>query len=431
VRRPVVTIGALLLAIGALGAGASATTPAPSALPQEIRLYVGDSRVLNVDTLRVAVGNGAIVSVTSLPKRQLLLLAESPGRTALQVWLRDGTRHRIDIDVSAEDIEATARVVRELLGGVEGISARVIGSRIVLEGLAAGGRARDRAAAIATLYPHVVVDFVGKVAWETMIRFDVRIIEMRTGALQDLGVRWRDEIAGPNVGLIAEAVSNPVRGGADAPREVWPPVAYAGWVTAIDSRIRLLEQQGDAAVVAEPMLSCRSGGSARFVSGGELPIPVFDALGGADVEYKDYGVILDVRPVAGPDGTIFARIDTEVSQVDNAQTVLGVPGFLKHQSATEVNLRAGETLVIAGLVNRVRSRDRQQVPVLGNLPAIGAAFRSRARRSQDSELAIFITPRFATPEPASDVVADDADALARSLQQRAEALPPIPAAGKP
>jgi len=438
----------LALCAAVLLAQAAPSGAAAQPLPAHIDLFVGDSRVLEASPSRIAVGNGAIVSVTSLQGGELLLLGESAGRTALQLWLHDGTQHRVTIEVAETDMHATLRVVRELLVGVEGVGARPIGNRIVLEGLAAGARAQDRAAAIATLYPGVVLNFVGKVAWESMIHFDVRIVEVRSGALRDVGVRWRDDINGPNAGLIADLVTNdlfravpqaPELGqiqGGPLPQRVWPPKAYLGWVTTIDSRIRLLEQRGDAVIVAEPMLSCRSGGSARFVSGGELPIPVFDPQGGADIEYKEYGVILDVKPVAEPDGSIYARIDTEVSQVDNAQSVLGVPGFIKRQSATEVNLREGETLVIAGLVNRQFSRERQQVPGLGNLPVVGGAFRARTRRSTDSELAIFITPRIVAGEPGTAGPAEAAQALAERLQGQIDALapqplPPAPPPGRP
>lgn len=386
-------------------------------LPGELDLYVGDSRVLDVSPARIAVGNGAIVSVTTLPNGQLLILGEAAGRTTLQLWLRDGRQHRVVIDVAANDMAATLRVVRELLVGVEGVGARPIGGRIVLDGLATGARAQDRAAVIATLYPGVVLNFVGKVAWESMIHFDVRIVEVRTGALREVGVRWREDIAGPEAGIVVDLVAN------DPQREkIWPPRLRLGWAATLDSRIRLLAQRGDAVIVAEPMLSCRSGGSARFVSGGELPIPVIDKLGGADIEYKEYGVILDVKPIAEPGGSIYARIDTEVSQVDDAQRVLGVPGFLKRRSATEVNLREGETLVIAGLVNRTRSGERQQLPGLGNLPVVGAAFRSRTRRSLESELAIFITPRIVVAERVGAEPAETPGETSDRLQQQVEGL---------
>jgi pilus assembly protein CpaC len=105
----------------------------------------------------------------------------------------------------------------------------------------------------------------------------------------------------------------------------------------------MLEQGGEATVVAEPRLSCRSGGAARFVAGGEIPVPVVNGVGSTDVEYREYGVILDIKPIADASGAIFARIETELSQIDGAQRVNGVPGLLKRRSTTDVNVSAAPT----------------------------------------------------------------------------------------
>ncbi len=407
---------------------ACATTAAPLApgepaaagvLPQRIDLFVGDSRVLAVRTARIAVGNGKVLAVSPVSAGQLVLIGESPGSTVLQMWLRDGRQHRVLVTVSANDLEATLQAVRELLAGTEGVTARLSGRRIVIEGDAAGARARERAAAIATLYPGLVLDFVGKIGWESMIHFDVRIVEFRRGRLRELGIRWRDDINGPNAGVIADFVTNerfratpPASGLPDStlqglPQRVASAAKYLGIATTLDSRIRLLEQQGEATIVAEPTLSCRSGGAARFVAGGEIPFPVVSGVGSTDVEYKEYGVILDVRPVADATGAVFARVETELSQVDNSQRVLGVPGFLKRRTATDINLRDGETLVMAGLTSEQRSDETQGVPGLSRVPVGGRLFGTRGRRSESSELVIFLTPRIVRASPPPDPLPPD------------------------
>lgn len=389
------------------------------ALPQRVDLFVGDSRVLAVRTARIAVGNGKVLAVSPVSAGQLVLIGESPGSTVLQLWLRDGRQHRVLVTVAANDLETTLQSVRELLGGVDGVSARLSGRRIVLEGDAASGRARERAAAIATLYPGVVLDFVGKVGWESMVHFDVRIVEFRRGRLRELGIRWRDDVNGPNAGVIADFVANnrfrplpPGSGLPDStlqslPNRIGGAAAYLGIATTLDSRIRLLAQQGEATIVAEPTLSCRSGGSARFVAGGEIPFPVVSGVGSTDVEYKEYGVILDVKPVADSAGAVFARVETELSQVDNSQRVLGVPGFLKRRSATDINLRDGETLVIAGLTSQQRSTEEQGVPGLARIPVGGRLFGARGKRGEDSELVIFLTPRIVRATRAADPLPPD------------------------
>lgn len=393
-------------AIAVAGKSAAARVGAP--VPEHIELFVGETRALDLRPRRIALGNGNVVSVTTLRSRQVLLMAEAVGRTSLLIWLAEGKPHRVTVEVVPVDLEATQRAVQDLLRDVEGLSVRRLDHRLALEGSAVDSRAQERAATITALYPGVVINLVGKLGWESMIHFDVRIVEVRSSALRDLGLRWADDIDGPKAEVSTE--------------RRWPPRAQLGWAATLDSRIRLLEQRGEVHIVAEPMLSCRSGGSARFVSGGELPIPVTDGLGSTDVEYKEYGVILDVKPIADPSGVVLARIETEVSQVDESQRVLGVPGFLKRRTATDINLRPGETLVIAGLVYRTRATDRQQLPGLGSLPVAGALFRQRARRGQSSELAIFITPRIVQAVPVKESAADPTLELGERMRDRAREL---------
>lgn len=390
--------------IGSVCAGPARAEP----LPERLQLFVGESRTLSASPVRMAVGNGRIVSVTVVDARQLLLLGESPGSTVLQLWLRDGREARVRIDVSASNVEALIEDVRALIGGSAGLRARVAAGRVVLEGEGLDAATRARAAAVATLYPGLVLDFTGRLGAEATVQIDARIVELRRGSLRDLGVRWRGEVNGPNAAVVADLAVNdlfrPQPGEGPAPpaivppgTRVWPPRGHFGISTALDSRLALLEQQGALAVLAEPSLSCRSGGSARFVSGGEIPIPVVSGTGAADVEFREYGVILDVRPVVDSSGMIFARIETEISQVDGSQRVLGVPGLLKRRSATDVTLREGETLVLAGLVSELDARDRQGVPGLGRLPLAGRAFRADQRRRERTELVIFMTPRLIRP----------------------------------
>jgi pilus assembly protein CpaC len=391
--------------------GGAWTAAAREPLPETLDMFVGDSRVLGASVTRIAVGNGKVLSVSVINQDSLLLLGEGSGTTILQLWLTDGTRHRLLVRVSETDIEGTLQAVTAMLGNQSELSVRRAGSRLVLDAGVATEGAAQRAAAIAQLFPGVVVNLVGKSNLDRMIHFDVKIVEFRRAKLRELGIRWREDIAGPHARIAVDAATPQAL-------RTRPVQAYLGWVSDIDSRVRLLEENGDATVMAEPTLSCRSGGSARFVAGGEIPIPVVDRLGSTDVEYKEYGVILDVKPVADSTGAIVGRVDTEVSQVDPAQSVLGVPGFLKRRSATDVTMRDGETLVIAGLVNRAESSTVNGVPGLQRLPGAGRAFRSRAARAESTELVIFITPRLVSVAP-GDATADDSTVDRDELLRRA------------
>lgn len=391
-----------------------------AALPQRVDLFVGETRVLAASPKRMAVGNGRVLSVTVVDERQLLLLAEAPGLTVLHLWLRDGRESRITVHVAAGNLDSTLASVRELLQGVSGVTARASGGRIVLEGEGLGASARERAAAVAALFPGVVIDFVDRLGADATVQIEARIVEFRRSTLRELGVRWRTDINGPNAGVLADLIVSegyrpttpdlPSPATAAAGERIWPPRGYLGLSTTLDSRLRLLEQQGEVAVIAEPSLSCRSGGAARFVAGGEIPITALNSQGAADVEFKEYGVILDVKPVVDASGGIVARVEVEISQIDESQRVLGVPGFLKRRSVTDIRLGDGETLVLAGLVSRLDARDRSALPGLGRLPLAGRAFRADQRRREATELVIFLTPR----------VRRGADAGGQSLADRVE-----------
>ena len=381
------------------GQGAEVEPP----LPQRLDLFVGETRVLAAAPKRMAVGNGQVLSVTVVDDRQLLLLAEAPGLTVLHLWLRDGREARITVQVAAGNLDATLASVNELLEGADGVAARASGGRIVLEGEGLSAVARERAAAVAALFPGLVINFVDRLGADATVQIDARIVEFRRSTLRDLGVRWRSDINGPNAGVLADLIvsedyrpasPDPSAPAVSSSRErIWPPRGYLGLSTTLDSRLRLLEQQGDVAVIAEPSLSCRSGGAARFVAGGEIPITAINSQGSADVEFKEYGVILDVKPVIDGAGGIVARVEVEISQIDESQRVLGVPGFLKRRTVTDIRLLDGETLVLAGLVSRLDARDRSAVPGLGRVPVAGRAFRADLRRRDGTELVIFLTPR--------------------------------------
>ncbi|MEZ5499774.1 MAG: pilus assembly protein N-terminal domain-containing protein [Steroidobacteraceae bacterium] len=393
----------------------------------DLQLQIGATHLIDYPVRRAAIADGKILSASRVDGDMLLLLAEQTGSTEVRVWPRTGKSRLMRITVVDIDLDLLLGDVRELLGADSRIVARKIGRHIVLEGDAAAGD-RRRAAAVAELHPQVVINLTAGQTWESMIHFEVRILEVRRNRLRELGIDWRTDINGPHAAIAADFGNNslfrvvpagePHAASVDsvpAGSRIWPAATSAGWVSSIDSRIRFLEQQGDAYVLAEPNLSCRSGGNARFVSGGEIPIPVIDDRGSTDVEFHEYGVILDVTPTLLGGSRIHTRIDTEVSEIDESQRVLGVPGLLKRRTATDVNLQIGQTLVIAGLISQTRADSRSGLPVLHRAPLIGGLFRSRQRRGVDTELAILITPHLASAEAAPDAARD----LQQELLERA------------
>jgi pilus assembly protein CpaC len=240
----------------------------------------------------------------------------------------------------------------------------------------------------------------------------VRIMEFDKKAMHTIGIKWDNAIDGPTAGVAREWVTNPyyrvipgtVGGlngiGASLPTNQagitpvpFPGTAgYLGLISSITSRINLAMQTGNAWELASPQLSARSGGTADFLVGGQVPIPTSSAFGQTTVEYKDYGIKVHVEPLVNAEGDISAKIETEISKIDPAVTVNGFPGFLTRRGNTELNVHEGDTIVISGLVDSNAAKTIDKVPGLGQVPVLGELFRSRAFQANRTDLVVFVTP---------------------------------------
>ena len=410
----------------------STLTAADADTVETITLSLGQGHLMEVgQVLRIALGSGRVLQANWLDDRQLLLIPEAPGETTLHLWLKGGGIRKYQILVTESNSVRLAQDMNLLLGENSGVRARALGERILLEGQNPTEEGAWRAAELVKRYPQVI-SLVSRRGYEQMINLEVKMIEIGRNALKQLGVRWQGggagdwAVSGPSFGVIGdfkrsgaflpEGGAAATRGFAVAPR-IHPFATSASMVSSLSSMIDLMVQNGDAAVLAEPRLSTRSGGKARFVAGGELPIPVLSANGAANVDFKEYGVRFEVEPVVNAQGVISASLHTEVSSIDDEVTVMGVPGLRKQSSNTDVNLRPGETLVIAGMVRNEMSGAITKIPGLGDLPILGHLFRSKRFRQRESEMVVLITPRLS--EQGSSLAADP---RVQALQQRADAL---------
>ena len=371
--------------------------------PQQINLYVGQAHIINeVGIKRIAVGNGKVVQATALDDKQVLLLPEAPGQSTVHFWMKSGVEKAIVVTVVPADATRLVAEVQSLLGNLPNVTAKVVGDKVFVEGHDLSESQSLRLAEIAKRYPQIV-SLVSKVGVERMVEMDVRMIEIKRDAMETLGVKWNGSAQGPSFGIVGDIHrSGAMRSGgsvsgvtgADVRDRVAPFATAFGLATSFTSALNFMVQNGDAIILAEPRLSCRSGGTARFIAGGELPIPYSSGLGHTSIVFKEYGVKFDVSPVVSESGVIAAKIATEISAINFEVVVKDVPGLTKRRAETEVNLRENETLVIAGLISDESSRTVDKVAGLGDLPILGKLFRSRAFRERQTDLVIFITPRF-------------------------------------
>jgi Flp pilus assembly protein, secretin CpaC len=390
-------------------------TPLLAHAIDEITMFIGEIKIIEVGAIdRVAVGNAGLVSTSMLDNGQLLLLAEKEGETTVHIWYTDGAESDVKVQILPKDNARVVEEIRALLGDLRDVEVKQIGERIFLTGSVLTTD-EPLMSTIKTAYPQLI-DMTRKyeppasaliLPSQKMIYMNVKITEFNTNKLTELGINWADFVNGPSAGVIVEGVRNSqfnvrsdpnllpnISALAGIPTRIGTPLGYFGLAAEITSRINLLVQTGDAVILAEPKLSTRSGGKAEFLAGGEIPVVTTGALGTTNVEYKEFGIKLNIEPVVDSQDNIMAHVSTEISAVNQA-TPIGSgepPAFIKRTTSTDISMKDKETLVISGLMNRDLGNSVDKFPVLGDVPILGALFRSTRWNNNLTELVIFVTP---------------------------------------
>lgn len=391
-----------------------------------ITMFQGEIKTLPISKIqRVAVGSGRLLTATVLEK-ELVLLAESFGDTGLYVWLKDGTLKKYNVRISQVDVSDSVSQIRRIISAVPGMQVERVGGFAVITGATSKANLELIKNAVSK-YPQALnMAREEDVTMKKMIYLKVQLIEFRRTAFENLGIQWQQSITGPTGAFAFDAITSggftarqsdsglagavPGRSSPNAlpgsavpilpglPPRVSPPVGYLGIATSITSRINLAVTNGDAYILATPELSTRSGGEAKFLAGGQIPLVIpATALSPPSVSYKDYGIKLSIKPVADGDSNIMATIQTEVSAIDPSNTVQGNPGFLSRVTDSEINVKTGQTIVMSGLVNSDLSNQVDKMPWLGDIPILGNLFKSTNFRNNRSDLVVFVTPQVFDP----------------------------------
>jgi pilus assembly protein CpaC len=395
--------------------------PAAEAQTRQLRLAGGQAQLSVVQrtsqTLRtdqaftdVVVADPDIADAVPLTDRSIYVLGKKVGVTSVSVY--DAEKKLvgvIEVDVTQNAPRAAAEIRRSVDGDVR---ARAQAGGIALNGVAADAVQADRAARIARAQGGPVINQM-RVRGPQQVMLEVRFIEVSRNAGRDLGVRIGTTGDGVGTGATgrsgkgqigvlgfaagASALANPA--GAQPFGTLIGNLVRGG--TNIDVIIQALEEQGVARRLAEPNLVTMSGEKASFLAGGEIPVPVSQALGVATVEYKKVGVGLVFTPTVLSEGMINLRIEPEVSNIDatGGATVGGVqvPRISVSRASTVVELKSGQSFAIAGLLQNSSTSVAEQLPWAGDLPILGALFRSRSYQQKETELAIIVTPHLVQP----------------------------------
>ena len=369
-----------------------------------IRLMVNKSTVLTtrVPYKRVSVAQPDVADVSLVGPSEVLLTAKKPGSTQLILW-DDLDRSQVIDVVVGFDLRLLEAQVKSMFPKATVVLESANGS-IVLRGRVADLNTAQQIAAVAAPYGTSVLNFL-EVSGGQQIMLQVRFAEVDRSISQGFGFNAfaTDGVfkAGINEGPGASPMGSLATTGAVSV-DPTVPVFGAGKVgsSSFELFLTALRNNSLLRVLAEPNLTAISGQQASFLAGGEFPVPVPQPGGGGSaitIQYKQYGIQLNFTPTVLGDGRIRLQCAPQVSQLDytNSVTLNGfvVPGLTTRNVNTTVELAEGQTFALAGLLNNTITANKNVTPLLGDLPILGALFRSVKYQHNDTELVVLVTPR--------------------------------------
>jgi pilus assembly protein CpaC len=420
--RVAMIVCVLPMAVRPVASGAADSAgiaPAPAAAPV-IDLAVGAQQTLAAGrTLtRVAVGDPNVADVLILKggakkRGGVLLVGKSAGTTSVMLWERDGDA----------PLTYTVNVASAAAGGLLDGSTpdvKVLGGTAVIRGKASTMESHQRAASVAAgAVSSVGADGKGgkggavldasTIATRPVVQVDVRVVEFSRAVLKQIGFNFSKGYNGFAFGSFGpsslnKATFTPGQGtsfDSTMPISSAFNLVFGSVAHNLFADLSLMESNNLARILAEPTLVALSGQSASFLAGGEIPVPVPQGLGTTSIEYKPYGVGLTLTPTVLSPQRIALKVAPEASQLDfvHAVTVNGisVPAITTRRADTTVELGDGESFVIGGLIDRETASNVDKVPVLGDLPILGAFFKQLNYSQSDKELLIIVSPHLVSP----------------------------------
>lgn len=371
-----------------------------SALAEDMNLTVRVKEQLQLktpaDLERIAVADPEVADIliikgSSKRPGSIMLVGKKPGSTSVTAWQRNGPTRVWQV------------LVQSSLQGVlpeEGAELRISADSASLRGqspsllshsniTAAGAQAVGREKLLDT----------STVATSGMVQIDVQIVEFSRNVLKEAGFDFIfNQNRGATFSFGLNNFSNVLTSA------VQTPVAQAFNLlgsTSVNARVKLIEQNGLARVLARPSLIALSGQSASFLAGGELPVPQSGGLGTTTIVYKAFGIGLTVTPTVLSANRIALKVAPEASDLDYANAIVTnnmmIPAISTRRTETTLELGDGESFVIGGLVSRTTKSNVSKIPFLGDLPILGPFFRSMQYNQDEKELVIIATPHLVKP----------------------------------
>jgi pilus assembly protein CpaC len=391
------TLGLVFPQAGAAIAAAFPSEPAPSrsiSVPKDKSL----SFQLEAPASKIVVAQPATAQIVATTDRSFYVRGKALGSTNLLVYGPGGRLTEvIDVQVGLDAAGVQADLAAALPGEVIKVSA--LGQGLLLSGEVSNAAVAARAKALAEKAAPESVTSALTSRGSQQVVLEVRIIEASRSALQDLGVN----ITATDASTFTYASGSGLLG--NTPAQGALRLTGAVGSAQVDVTLQALEEKGIIRTLARPNLVALSGEKASFLAGGEFPFPVPTGRDQVTIEFRPFGVNLGFEPLVQDNGLIRLKVSPEVSELDPSNSLringFDVPSISVRRAQTTVELRSGESFAVAGLFQQSYANAVRKVPGLGDLPVLGALFRSARWKRKETELVIIITPRLSTPAEAN------------------------------
>ena len=407
---------AIAIALGTAGASAPVAAQPTAARPAEtvnLSKNTGTLVRLSEPMSDVFVANEAIADVQVRSPTQLYVFGKSAGETTVYATAKSGrVVYAANVRVG-NNFSSVGEMLRLAMPDAN-IDATPMNNLVLLTGTVSNPDDVAEAQRLTQAYVGEGTQVVTRLRSATplQVTLKVRIAEINRTLLKKWGINLlaSDPTGGFKFGIAqGQGIDIPTVG---STTNTPPSVIRSTIGTTLSASTKFLglnllssldiaAQDGLVSILAEPNLTALSGETASFLAGGEFPIPVSQALGAVTIEYKQYGVGLAFTPVVLGDGRISMRVRPEVSELSNSGAVtlngFTVPALTTRRAETTVELGSGQSFMIAGLLRNTATNNIDKAPFLGDLPILGALFRSTHFRREETELVVIVTPYLVRP----------------------------------
>jgi pilus assembly protein CpaC len=388
------------------------------ASPQRINIMSGKSIVIESPTAvkRVSLAAPAFADAIVLSPRQIYLTARAPGLTNLILWDGDTVLASFEVEVYPDIVRLKERI-HDILPQEQNIKVSSSNDAITLSGMVSSAANLSQVLALAEPFGKVVN--LLEVGGVQQVMLEVRISEIQKTTAKRLGINFNGlSQDGRSYGVsllngLTSIRTQPPLAFPNGSSDVGAPagIAVAPNVDALFRFIRkgvtwtgfidALKENGLLTVLAEPTLTALSGQTASFNAGGEVPIPEASGLGTVSVKFKKFGVGLSFTPTVLSEGKISMKVEPRVSDIDFSNAIQSngflIPAFTERSVSTVVELADGQSFALAGLLSEKVTEDIAKYPFLGDIPILGALFRSSAFKKNETELVVIVTPHLVKP----------------------------------